>query len=313
MSATVIECVGVSKWYGPVLGLRELKLSVGPGITGLLGPNGAGKSTLLKCMTGELSPSRGEVRLFGRRVPSAEVFKRLGYAPEIEVFFEELTAFEFVTALARAAGLPASEASSRSRTVLQKVGLESAMNRRLATFSKGMRQRTKLAQAIVHDPEVILLDEPMTGLDPLARAQMVELIQDLGRQGRTVVVSSHILEEVEQMTHEIVVLYHGQLLAQGELHAIRALIDKHPHHVTIECSSPRTLATALATEPFIAALRFSGDHWLLVETRDPDACYSALPRVAHEQNVTIASLSSPDDNLAAVFRYLTLGVRGGPA
>ncbi|MEZ4409476.1 MAG: ABC transporter ATP-binding protein [Polyangiales bacterium] len=313
MSAPVVECVGLSKWYGPVLGLREVHLRIGPGITGLLGPNGAGKSTLLKCMTGELSPSRGEVRVLGRAVPDPDVYRRLGYAPEIEVFFEELTAREFVTALARAAGMGPDEAASKSEAVLKKVGLESAMDRRLATYSKGMRQRTKLAQAIVHDPEVVLLDEPMTGLDPLARAQMVELIQELGKQGRTVVVSSHILEEVEQMTREIVVLYHGQLLAQGELHAIRALIDRHPHHVAVECAAPRALAEALAAQPYVAALRFSGDRWLQIETRDPDACYGALPRIAKEKGVTIASLTSPDDNLAAVFRYLTMGARGGQA
>jgi ABC-2 type transport system ATP-binding protein len=243
MSA-VLEFVGVSKWYGPVLGLRDVSLTVGKGITGLLGPNGAGKSTLLKCMTGEIQPSRGEVRMFGRRVPDPEVFRRLGYAPEIEVFFEELTGREFVAHLAEISGFGRAEADRRAVAVLQRVGLESAMNRRVSTYSKGMRQRTKLAQAILHEPDVVLLDEPMTGLDPLGRAQMVALIQTLGAEGRTVVVSSHILDEVEVMTREIVVLYQGQLLAQGDLHAIRGLIDRHPHHIALRTPKPRALAAA---------------------------------------------------------------------
>ena len=312
MSA-VIEFVGVSKWYGAVLGLRDVSVKVGPGITGLLGPNGAGKSTLLKCMTGEIQPSRGEVRMFGRRVPDPEVFRKLGYAPEIEVFFEELTAREFVSHLAELNGFDRPEAGRRAAAVLQRVGLESALDRRISTYSKGMRQRTKLAQAILHEPEVVLLDEPMTGLDPLARAQMVALIQSLGAEGKTVVVSSHILDEVEVMTREIVVLYQGQLLAQGDLHAIRGLIDRHPHHVALRTPKPRALAAALATQPFVAALRFEGDDQLMVETRDPDRCYSAIPKLAHEHGVPLLALTSPDDNLAAVFRYLTQGARGGSA
>jgi ABC-2 type transport system ATP-binding protein len=312
MSA-VLEFVGVSKWYGPVLGLRDVSLTLSEGITGLLGPNGAGKSTLLKCMTGEIQPSRGEVRMFGRRVPDAEVFRRLGYAPEIEVFFEELTGLEFVSHLAELSGFARAEAERRAVTVLQRVGLESAMNRRVSTYSKGMRQRTKLAQAILHEPDVVLLDEPMTGLDPLGRAQMVALIQSLGAEGRTVVVSSHILDEVETMTREIVVLYQGQLLAQGDLHAIRGLIDRHPHHVALRTPRPRALAAALAEEDFVAALRFEGDDQLVLETRDPDRCYSALPRIAKAHDVPLLALTSPDDNLAAVFRYLTLGARGGTA
>jgi ABC-2 type transport system ATP-binding protein len=312
MSA-VLEFVGVSKWYGPVLGLRDVSLKVDQGITGLLGPNGAGKSTLLKCMTGEITPSRGEVRVFGRRVPDPEVFRRLGYAPEIEVFFEELTGREFVAHLAELSGFGRAEADARAAKVLQRVGLETAMNRRVSTYSKGMRQRTKLAQAILHEPDVVLLDEPMTGLDPVGRAQMVALIQSLGAEGRTVVVSSHILDEVEVMTREIVVMYQGQLLAQGDLHAIRGLIDRHPHHIALRTPKPRELAAALARETFVAALRFEGDDQLMVETREPDRCYSAVPRLAHEHGVPLLALTSPDDNLAAVFRYLTLGARGGAA
>lgn len=310
MSGAVIEYVGVSKWYGPVLGLREVNLRIGPGITGLLGPNGAGKSTLLKVMTGEIAPSRGEVRVHGRAVPDEETFRQVGYAPEIEVFFEELTGFEFVRCLAEAHGYPAAQAAERARAVLVKVGLEAAMDRRVSTYSKGMRQRTKLAQALLHDPSVVLLDEPMTGLDPLARAQMVQLIQELGAQGRTVVVSSHILDEVEAMTSQIVVLWQGQLLAQGDLHAIRALIDRHPHHVSIACDAPRKLASALVAEPSVYAVRVREPDALEVETHAPDACYAAIPRIALGLGVSLRGITSPDDNLAAVFRYLTAGPRG---
>ena len=316
MSDAVIEYVQVSKWYGQVLGLREVSLQLRPGIIGLLGPNGAGKSTFLKVMTGEVTPSRGEVRLFGRRVPDTETFRRVGYAPEIEVFFEELSGFEFVRALAEVHGLPRGEASARARAVLTKVGLEKAMDRRVSTYSKGMRQRTKLAQALLHDPAVVLLDEPMTGLDPLARAQMVQLIQELGAQGRTVVVSSHILDEVEAMTREIVVLWQGQLLAQGDLHAIRGLIDRHPHHITLTCDRPRELASALVADPSVFAVRVREPETLELETHAPDACYAAIPKIAQARGLALRGLTSPDDNLAAVFRYLTAGpraARGGEA
>ena len=307
----VIEFNAVSKWYGVVLGLREVSLRIGRGITGLLGPNGAGKSTLLKVLTGEVSPSRGEVKVFGQRVPSLDAFKRIGYAPEIEVFFEELTAREFVTALAQASGMDGATARRRAEETLHEVGLEKALDRRVSTYSKGMRQRTKLAQALLHDPDVVLLDEPMTGLDPLARAHMGELIQKLGARGKAVVVSSHILDEVEMMTSQIVVLYKGQLLAQGDVHAIRAMIDRHPHRVALTCDAPRALAAALVGLPSIAALRFPRDTTLEFETRDPDACYGAIPKLALAHNVKITALSSPDDNLAAVFRYLTTDPRGG--
>jgi ABC-2 type transport system ATP-binding protein len=255
-------------------------------------------------------PSRGEARVLGRRVPDAETLRRIGYAPEIEVFFEELTAREFVTALAEASGMSRREAARRAAETLTEVGLEKALDRRVSTYSKGMRQRTKLAQALLHDPEVVLLDEPMTGLDPLARAHMVELIQRLGARGKAVVVSSHILDEVETMTREIVVLYKGQLLAQGDVHAIRGLIDRHPHHIALRCSDPRRLGAALAAHPAVTALRFAAPESIEVETRDPDACYGAIPRLAVEHGVRVFALTSPDDNLASVFRYLTADPRG---
>lgn len=311
MSAeALVELAAVSKWYGPVLGLREVSVRLGRGITGLLGPNGAGKSTFLKVITGEVKPSRGEARVLGRRVPEIDTFRRIGYAPEIEVFFEELTAREFVSALAEASGMSRSAAAKRAEETLVEVGLEKALDRRVSTYSKGMRQRTKLAQALLHDPEVILLDEPMTGLDPLARAHMGELIQKLGARGKAVVVSSHILDEVETMTREIVVLYKGQLLAQGDVHTIRGLIDRHPHHVALSCDDPRKLGAALAAHPSITSIRFVGAQSLEVETRAPDACYAAIPRLALEQGVRLFSLTSPDDNLAAVFHYLTTDPRG---
>ncbi len=307
----VVEFAAVSKWYGPVLGLREVSLAVPRGIIGLLGPNGAGKSTFLKVITGEVRPSRGAVRVFGAPVPSRETFRRIGYAPEIEVFFEELTAREFVTALAEASGMDGATARRRAEETLHEVGLEKALDRRVSTYSKGMRQRTKLAQALLHDPDVVLLDEPMTGLDPLARAHMVELIQRLGARGKAVIVSSHILDEVETMTSQIVVLYKGQLLAQGDVHAIRGMIDRHPHRVALTCSDPRRLASALVAMPSVTSLRFAAHDRVEFETRDPDGCYAAIPRLALDHGVKVTALTSPDDNLSAVFHYLTTDPRGG--
>ncbi len=180
-----------------------------------------------------------------------------------------------------------------------------AKDRRLRGFSKGMRQRTKLAQAIVHNPDIVLLDEPLTGCDPLARIELVKIIQDLGQAGKAVIVSSHILHEVEAMTSEILLLYKGQVLAEGNIYRIREMIDNHPHQVQIVCDKPRALASALVRDPSIFSVEFSEDNTVLVETRDPDSCYSRIPEAALKDGIKIRQLTSPDNNLQAVFDYLT--------
>jgi ABC-2 type transport system ATP-binding protein len=292
-----------SKWYGQVLGISDVSWRLGGGIVGLLGPNGAGKSTLIKLIAGLLRPSRGELTVFGENpFESPGVRRRIGYAPEHERTWDELTALELVEVMAKLAGT--ADPGAAAEAALAQVGMTSAMHRRVRGFSKGMRQRTKLATAIAHDPDLLLLDEPLTGVDPIARVEIVERIRGLAAAGKTVVVSSHVLYEIEALTSEIVVIHRGQVLAEGNIYEIRKLIDRYPHRIRVECDRPRTLAAALSTAEHVARIVF--EHaGLLIETRDPDRCYEQLAAAVLEHDLAVASLASPDNNLGAVFEYLT--------
>jgi ABC-2 type transport system ATP-binding protein len=301
----MIECVHAAKWYGQIIAVNDVSLRVGPGVTGLLGPNGAGKSTLLKMMVGQLRPSKGEVRIVGEPIwGNRSIMRRIGYCPEHEGTYEDLTALEMVTALTELHGFAHADAQARAGKTLAAVDLQSAMHRRLGEYSKGMRQRAKLAQALAHDPEVVFLDEPLTGCDPLARVRILEVIADLAKKGRCVIVSSHVLHEIETMTSQIVLIHKGQLRAEGDVHQIRALIDAHPHQVRVECDQPRALARALVGEEHVVGVTVDGEA-LLVDTRAPDRLYPAIPAAAQAAGVYIRALTSPDDNMAAVFKYLT--------
>ena len=301
----VIELVGCSKWYGPVLGVSEVSWTVGGGVVGLLGPNGAGKSTLIKMMTGLLRPSRGEVRVFGKSpFENRAVRSRLGYCPEHEGVYGELTAFEFVAHLGELSGLSKNEAKAAAERSLAAFDLTDAANRRMKGFSKGMLQRTKLAQALAHDPDVLILDEPLTGVDPLGRTEIVSALRKLGDAGKTVIVSSHVLHEVEAITEEILVIYRGQVLAEGNLFKIRELIDQHPHRIRVETNEPHRLGGFVAGAEFVTRLSYER-HAVILESRDPDACYDLIARACLESGIGIRSLTSPDNNLTAVFDYLT--------
>jgi ABC-2 type transport system ATP-binding protein len=294
-----------SKWYGHVLGISDITWQLRGGIVGLLGPNGAGKSTLIKLMAGLMRPSRGTLEVFGRlpfRDP--DVRRRIGYAPEHEKTWDELTAIELVTAMAQLSGVPRAKAGAAADQALAAVGMTDAARRRVKGFSKGMRQRTKLATAIAHDPDFLLLDEPLTGVDPIARIDIVEQIRKLAAAGKTIVVSSHVLYEIEALTREIVVIHRGQVLAEGNVYEIRRLIDRHAHRIRIECDRPRVLATALATEEHVMRIQFERAG-VLIETRDPDRCYDQLAEAVLEHGVTVSMLGSPDNNLGALFDYLT--------
>ncbi|ACY14778.1 ABC transporter ATP-binding protein [Haliangium ochraceum] len=296
---------GVSKWYGQVLGVTHIDLEIGPGVVALLGPNGAGKSTLMKLIAGLLLPSNGEVLVAGRRVaddPAARA--SLGYCPEHEGMYDALTGLEFVAMMARLSGIPRAQAAERAAEALRGLGLSEAMTRPLGGYSKGMRQRAKLAQAMVHDPQVLLLDEPLTGCDPVARADIVRQVEALGAAGKTVLVSSHILPEVEAMTRELVLIHQGKIRARGNVGRIRALIDAHPHRIEVRCERARELAQALIAAEHITRIEF-GEGTVVFETHQPDACYDAVARAALDTGVELTGLSSPDDNLQAVFAYLT--------
>jgi ABC-2 type transport system ATP-binding protein len=304
---TVVAAEGCSKWYGHVLGVSDVSWRLRGGIVGLLGPNGAGKSTLMKMMAGLLRPSRGALTVFGRSpFDDVAVRRRIGYAPEHEKTWDELTALELVTVMARLAGVPAPRARAAAEAAIEQVGMTPAMHRRVRGFSKGMRQRTKLATAIAHDPDLLLFDEPLTGVDPVARIDIVERIRALGDRGKTIVVSSHVLYEIEALTSEIVVIYRGQVLAEGNIYEIRKLIDRHPHRIRIECDRPRAVAAALATADHVSRLVFERGG-LLLETRDPDRCYDEIAAAVLASGVTVSELGSPDNNLGAVFDYLTGG------
>ena len=304
-TTSVVQVDNCSKWYGHVLGISDVTWTLRGGIVGLLGPNGAGKSTLMKLMAGLLRPSRGTLAVYGKNpFEDVAVRRRIGYAPEHEKTWDELTALELVTVMAKLAGVPSNRATTAAKDAIAQMGMTDAMHRRVKGFSKGMRQRTKLATAIAHDPDFILLDEPLTGVDPIARVDIVERIRKLADLGKTIVVSSHVLYEIEALTSEIVVIYRGQVLAEGNVYEIRKLIDRHPHRIRIECDQPRQVAAALATADHVARIVFER-HGILIETRDPDRCYDQLASAVLDGNIAVSALSSPDNNLGAVFDYLT--------
>jgi ABC-2 type transport system ATP-binding protein len=304
-SAPVVVASSCSKWYGHVLGVSDVSWRFAGGIIGLLGPNGAGKSTLIKMMGGLIRPSRGSLTVYGREpFHDVAVRRRIGYAPEHESTWDDLTALELVTAMARLSGVPANQAAAAAERALDQVGMTAAMRRRVRGFSKGMRQRTKLATAIAHDPDLLLLDEPLTGVDPMARIDIVARIKALGDAGKTIVVSSHVLYEIEALTSEIVVIYRGQVLAEGNVYAIRQLIDKQPHRIRIECDRPHAIGSALASAEHIARIAFERNA-VLLETRDPDRCYAEVCDAVLASGVAVRQLTSPDNNLGAVFDYLT--------
>jgi len=301
----VVEATGVSKWYGEVLGLNGFSAAFAPGITGLVGPNGAGKSTLFKLLIGQLHKDQGELRLLGEdpwnNVP---IKRRLGYCPEHNQLYGWLTADQFVSSLLRLDGMPSSEATRRAREALETVGLTSAKDRRLRTYSRGMRQRAKLAQALAHDPDLLILDEPLSGADPRARVHILRTIADFAKDGGHVLMSTHVLYEVERLTSNIVLIHNGKGIASGNVHEIRALIDRHPHAVRIATPVPRAVAEALAPLDHVASIEFPADKELLVRTRKPDAFYRELPAIIEDRRLVVTGLESPDDNLEAVFRYL---------
>ncbi len=299
-----LEFERVSRWYGAVIALNDVSVSLAPGVVGLLGPNGAGKSTFLKLAAGLLRPSQGEVRLLG--VPawgSPEIFHRVGLCPEADAFWEGLTGLQFLTALLRFTGDDEAECRRRAENALFQVELLDAKDRKIGGYSRGMRQRVKLAQALAHEPEVLLLDEPVTGMDPLNRRRVIDLVKKLGREGRTIVVSSHILHEVEAMTRRVLLVHNGRILAEGDVREIRDLLDEHPHTVTLRAREPRRLAAAIVGWPSVLSLSFGAEgEWLTVETARPDEFYRGLHAAALEAGVV--EMYSPDENLESVFRYL---------
>ncbi|HVL40267.1 MAG TPA: ABC transporter ATP-binding protein [Fimbriimonadaceae bacterium] len=302
----MIQLESVSRWYGQVIGLNDVTCAIEPGLTALLGVNGAGKSTMMRLITGQIRPTTGRLLVQGHEpFANPEVYRILGYCPEIDNFYEHMSGRRFVYYLARLAGFDDQEARDRTDRMIDRVGMSDRADRKIAGYSKGMRQRIKLAQAMLHDPKIILLDEPLNGLDPLGRREIIDLLASLADEGKAVLVSSHILYEVEQMTRNILLLHRGRLLATGDLRVIRSLIDKHPHQVRIETPEPRRAAEMLAALPNVVSLRFTpGGEALEMEVREPDSFYDALPKLVLERSLKLSGFSSPDNNLESVFGYL---------
>jgi ABC-2 type transport system ATP-binding protein len=302
----IIAFDDVSKWYGNVIGINKLTVQIGPGVTGLLGPNGAGKSTLLQLATGQLRPSQGTVRVLGQPVWNhASLNRSIGLCPEQDAFYEWMTGWQFVVACARLSGLVRKEAHRAAERTIEAVGLRPQQGRAIRGYSKGMRQRIKLAQALVHDPTVLFLDEPLSGTDPVARRDLIDIIVRLGGEGKTVLVSSHVLHEVQSLTPNIVLLNRGRLVAEGHVRQIRDLIDKHPHHIKLACDEYRRLAALIVQWDDVEGVQMlPEENALMVQTRSPDAFYGRLPAVSLQNGVAIKYVYSDDDNLEAVFRYL---------
>ncbi|MFG1915591.1 ABC transporter ATP-binding protein [Micromonospora sp. NPDC048898] len=299
---STLSLTGVSRWYGNVVAVNDISMALGPGVTGLLGPNGAGKTTLLHMMAGFLSPSRGTVNLDDQPTwRNPDVYRRLGLVSEREAVQGFLTAYEFVLASAKLHRL--ADPAAAARRAIDLVELESAQDRRIGTYSKGMRQRARVAAAMVHDPQVLLLDEPFNGMDPRQRLHMMQLLHTLGDAGRTILFSSHILEEVEQVSGTVQVMVAGRLAASGDFRTIRRLMTNRPHVFAVRSTNDRALAVALIAEPSVSGVELDPTG-LTVRAGDYGAFTRALPRIALKQGIRVRQLVPSDESLESVFSYL---------
>jgi len=302
-----IHVMEATRWYGQVIGVNDVSMKISSGVTGLLGPNGAGKSTIMKLIVGHILPNQGRVDVDGRNPFYDHMIKRdMGYVPETDGLPDKRNGLSFIKERAVLRGYSSRASREAATEALKVTGLyEVGTSKKIGAYSKGMRQRLKLAQAVFHRPEIIVLDEPLTGLDPVGRKKVIDLIKTLGREGKTVLVSSHVLHEIEAMTDRVVLIVKGKVLAEGTIEHIRSLIDTHPHTVEITTPRPRELAAALLDERCIVnlSLEDSGSR-LTIKTRRPDMFYDALGRLVVEKRFEIKSFHSPDNNLQAVFDYL---------
>ncbi len=300
---SVLRLDHVTRWYGNVVAVNDMTMTIGPGVTGLLGPNGAGKSTLIALMSGFLAPSTGSVALDGDTLWRNEsVYRRIGLVPEREALFDYLTGREFVLANAELHGLADPGAAAAGALAL--VEMTDAQDRVISTYSKGMRQRVKMASALVHDPAVLLLDEPFNGMDPRQRIHLMELLRSMGAQGRTVLFSSHILEEVEQVARQIEVVVSGRHAASGDFGAIRRLMTDRPNRFVLRSSDDRTLAAALLADPSVRGVRLRTEGGLELEASDFGRFSTALPRLARDHAIRLLEVRPTDESLESVFAYL---------
>jgi ABC-2 type transport system ATP-binding protein len=300
---SVIELSAVSRWYGNVVAVNDITMSIGPGVTGLLGPNGAGKSTILHMIAGFLAPSKGSLTVHDAPTwQNTGIYRTLGLVPERDSVYAFLTGEQFVRATARLHKLPDEDAATSH--ALEMTDMSAAAGRRIATYSKGMRQRIKVAAALVHDPEILLLDEPFNGMDPRQRLHMMDLLAKLGAEGRVILFSSHILEEVEKLSGTIQVMVAGRLAASGDFRAIRRLMTSRPHVFTVRSSDDRRLAAALVGRPYTNAVEFAGAGGLQVRTSDFGAFCAQIAAITRDNGISLRELLPTDESLESVFGYL---------
>jgi ABC-2 type transport system ATP-binding protein len=295
----------VSKFYGEILGVNRVNLSIPPGITSLVGPNGSGKTTLMNLMTGLVKPSRGRIQVLDYKTDDPEqLFKILGYSTQFDAFPKGLTGFEFIYSYLRLAGRDAQTAEQMAWRVIERVNLVEAAKRNIAAYSKGMRQRIRLAQALAHDPKVLVLDEPLNGLDPLARSEMIALFRATAAQGCYVIISSHILHEVDVISDQVILLSNGYVVAEGQISTVRGEIQEHPTQILIRCTRPRELAAKMLEDERIIEVSIHKDErGLLLKTRDADGFYLALNQLALS-GIDIESIAPADDDVLSVYEYL---------
>jgi ABC-2 type transport system ATP-binding protein len=295
----------VSKFYGEILGVNRVNLSIPPGITSLVGPNGSGKTTLMNLMTGLVKPSRGQIHVLGNRTDDPEnLFKVVGYSTQFDAFPKGLTGFQFLYSYLLVSGRPSAEAQQLAWQAIERLNMGEAAHRNVASYSKGMRQRIRLAQALAHDPKVLVLDEPLNGLDPLARAEMIALFRSAASQGSYVLISSHILHEVDIISDQVVLLSNGYVVAEGQIQNVRSEILEHPSQIMIRCNRPRELAAKMFTsEQAIEVSIHKDERGLLLKTPDADRFYLALNELA-VNGIEIESIAPADDDVLSVYEYL---------
>ncbi len=312
MSNNAITFTDVSRFYGEVLGINNVNLSIPPGITSLVGPNGSGKTTLMNLMTGLIRPTQGEISVLGIPPDHPEkLCKLVGYCAQFDSCPKGLTGYQFIYWFLRMHGYLPEECDRRTATALERVSMTAAAQRPVGAYSKGMRQRIKLAQAIAHDPQVLVLDEPLNGLDPMARAETIALFREWGQNGRHVIVSSHILHEVDQISDQVILLSHGYVVAEGEIQGVRSEVKEQPMQILVRCSDPAGLASRLFQQDNIVEAKVSRDRkGLLLRTTDADNFYLLLNRVVLDAGLEMESVAPADDDVNSVYQYL-IGGEGG--
>jgi ABC-2 type transport system ATP-binding protein len=309
VSESLVTFTNVSRFYGEVLGINNVSLTIPPGITSLVGPNGSGKTTLMNLMTGLIRPTEGEIRVLGIAPNHPEKLCRLvGYCAQYDAFPKGLNGYQFIYSYLRVFGMSHAECDQRTLAALQLVGLSDAANRTVAAYSKGMRQRIKLAQAIAHDPQVMVLDEPLNGLDPLARSEAIALFRQWGEKGRHVIVSSHILHEVDQISDQVILLSQGYVVAEGQIQGVRSEVKDQPMQILVRCDRPGMLAARLFQQDHVVEAKIHADgKGLLLRTKDADSFYLLLNRVILDSGLEVESVAPADDDVNSVYQYLIGG------